>query len=404
MTIKVLLTNTDRWSTPARLAIGLSSAGCNISAVCPTRGHPLLKTRAVRQTFRYSGLHPLESLKAAIEATNPQIIIPCDDRGVEHLHELHARARTLGTAGNAIADLIEFSLGSPENYSIVSSRFDLLKVAGEEGIRVPNTRPINTVDELKSCQLTEPFPWVLKVDGTFGGRGVRLAYTPEQAKLFFLEIKRQFVAKRVLKRLIVNRDSFWLRPWWKRTNPAVTYQAYIKGRPANCAVACWKGKVLSGIGVEVVSSQGLTGPANVVRVVENAEMMLAAVKIARRLQLSGFFGLDFIIEDETRNPYLIEMNPRCTILCQLRLGKGRDMIGALCTQLSGEPYEETPPVTQNDLIAYFPQAWTCKSEFLQSSFQDIPQGENELIKELLRPWPERSLLFRMVARITRNEA
>jgi hypothetical protein len=32
---------------------------------------------------------------------------------------------------------------------------------------------------------------------------------------------------------------------------------------------------------------------------------------------------------------------------------------------------------------------------LKSCFQDIPQGETELIEEFLRPWPERSFLFQL---------
>jgi hypothetical protein len=398
MAPNVLLTDTNRWSGPARLAIGLSKAGCNISAVCPAR-HPLLKTRVVRQTFPYSAFRPLESLVAAIEATDPEIIIPCDDRGVQHLHELHAHERSLGTSGSSMAALIERSLGSPESYPIVSTRYDLLRIAREEGLRVPDTSLINAVEDFESWQAEQAPPWVLKADGTFGGRGVRITNTPEQAEQAFLEMSRPHAFPRVIKRLIVNRDPFWLRPWWNHFRPRVIVQSHIQGRPANCAVVCWKGRVLAGIGVEVVSAEGLTGPANVVRVVDNPEMMLSAERIARRLGLSGFFGLDFMIEDGSGASYLIEMNPRCTPLCHLQLGKGRDMIEALYAQLSGQPFRETPPATQNDMIAYFPQAWHCMSESLQSSFHDIPQGEPDLVQELLRPWPDRSLLFRVASKV-----
>src|SRR6202035_1440516 len=61
----------------------------------------------------------------------------------------------------------------------------------------------------------------------------------------------------------------------------------------------------------------------------------------------------------------------------------------------GEALRETPPVTHNDMIAYFPAAWNCWSEFVLSSFQDIPLGELELIKELLGPSSDRSILGRM---------
>ena len=130
----------------------------------------------------------------------------------------------------------------------------------------------------------------------------------------------------------------------------------------------------------------------VVRVVEGPEMMVCAERIARRLKLTGFFGLDFMIEEETDATYLIEMNPRGTPLCHLQLGKGRDMVDALWAQLSGQPLREPPPVTQQDLITYFPQAWHGKGNLPALGFQDIPQDEPELVREILRPWPDRSIL------------
>jgi hypothetical protein len=113
-------------------------------------------------------------------------------------------------------------------------------------------------------------------------------------------------------------------------------------------------------------------------------MMGTARKIARRLSLSGFFGLDFMVEEGTGASYLIEMNPRCTPSCHLRLGNGRDMIGSLSEQLTGKALSEPVSITQHSLIAYFPQALLRNSEFLSSSYHDVPTGESELIRELLR--------------------
>ncbi len=62
------------------------------------------------------------------------------------------------------------------------------------------------------------------------------------------------------------------------------------------------------------------------------------------------------------------------------------------SQLSGQPLREQPPVTQYDLITYFPQAWHGKDPLPALSFQDIPQDEPELVREILQPWPDRSLM------------
>ncbi len=394
---RILLAETSRLPSIALLALDFARAGIEVAAVCPSR-HPLLKTRVVGQTFRYSSRRPIESLAEAIRATRPQVVIPCDDRAVRHLHELHAWA-CLRSTEQELAALIEHSVGLPEGFPVVSSRYELLRVGQELGLPVPDVRPIDTIEELEAWQERQPFPWALKADGTFGGLGVRIAHSLSQAEEYFLELSRFYSGPRAVKRLLVNRDGFWMRPWWRGERPRITVQAYVHGSPGNCAVACCKGKVSDIISVEVVNAAGETGSASIVRVVDNAEMRLCAERLAHRLGMSGFFGLDFMIEQGTGTAHLIEMNPRPTRLSHLRLGKGRDLIGALCAQLLGQPYGDTPAVTHNEMIAYFPDAWNCKSELLEASFHDIPKGDPDLIQELRRPWPTSSVLWRLYAQL-----
>lgn len=399
-TVKVLLTDTNRWAISARLAIGLNEAGCEVSAICPAPNHALMKTRAVQRTFRYNPYHPLEALDAAILAVDPDIIVPSCDRSVAHLHELYVLRKSQGEAGQRTAELIERSLGSPSSYSIVSSRYDLLALARDEGIRVPNMSRIRNAEELESWRANEPFPWVLKADGTWGGGGVRIIQSADGVEESFRQLAQMSRLNRAMKRLVVNRDPFWLRDWWNRSARPISAQSYIQGRPANCTVVCWNGQVLAGIGVEVARSEGATGPASVVCIVESAEMMNAAGKIASRLGLSGFFGLDFMIEEESKSIYLIEMNPRLAPPCHLRLGRGRDLAGALWSQLAGQPLSGRAPVTQEEFVAYFPEG--VRSHHLPTDcFRDIPQGEPELVEELLRPYPDRTLLFRVAQSLTR---
>ncbi|MDF0643861.1 MAG: ATP-grasp domain-containing protein [Nitrospira sp.] len=398
---RVLLTNTNRWHNAARLSINLSEAGCIVAAVCPTH-HPVSRTGVAQRIFPYSGVRPLNSLRTAIDAIAPSIIIPCDDLAVEHLHELYAYEYKGESPGSEIDDLIVRSLGSPESYPIVSARYDLTQTAAQEGIRVPDTALLNTVNDLESWRARQAFPWVLKADGTSGGRSVKIVYTLTEAEQRFSELSKQPNFGQVLKWLLVDRESFWLRHWLNRWSPRITIQSYINGHPANCAVVCSDGRVLAGISVEVLCAKEQTGPAIVVRVIDNTEMMGAAERIARRLRLSGLFGLDFIIEEGSGMPYLIEMNPRCTPLSHLRLGKGKDLIAAIIAQISGQPAQETRSVTSKDIIAYFPQALKSKSPILESAFHDIPEEAPELVQEILHPWPARCLLFRAYKHISRS--
>ncbi len=361
-----------------------------------------MKTRAVKRTFRYSSLRPMESLKAAIESAEPDIIVPCCDRSVEHLHELYAWAKSRGSTEAKLLALIEHSLGSPESHSIVSSRYSLLELARKEGIHVPRTNLLKSPQDLETWHEKEPLPWVSKADGTWGGSGVRVIQSAEKAEQSLKELAQISRFTRAIKRMLVNRDAFLLRSWWNRSKRTIILQSYVHGRPANCTVVSWKGRVLASIGVEVVCSEGATGPASIVRVIENPQMKAAAEKLASRLGLSGFFGLDFMIEEMTGDAYLIEMNPRITPPCHLRLDKGRNLAGALWAQLTGRSLPENPPVTRSDMIAYFPQLLKSNQELLQLCFQDIPSDEPELVQELLNPFPDRTLLFRLVQWLSRT--
>jgi predicted ATP-grasp superfamily ATP-dependent carboligase len=295
-----------------------------------------------------------------------------------------------------LASLIERSLGLPQSYRIVSARYDLLRVAQEEGIRVPPTKLINTLDDLRSWSQRQAMPWVLKADGTSAGKGVRIAQTPMEAEEKFLELTHPPGVVEIMKQLILHRDWAWVLAHTNRLKPTISVQSFIQGRPANCAAVCWEGRVLAGFAVEVVSSTGMTDPAIAVRVVDNPAMMLATQRLASRLGLSGFFGLDFMIEDGSGEAFLVEMNPRCTPLCHLQLGSGRDLVEALRAQLSDQPCRATPPVTQSDVIAYFPYARISTSGLSPSWFEDIPQNEPDLVEAILHPWSQRSVVGRLV--------
>lgn len=383
---KILLTTTTRWPSSARLVIEFSRAGHAVSILRPY-AHPTRKVRVAHGVFPYKPLTPIDSLADAIEAAKPDIIIPCDDLAVRHLHQLHSSKRARYASQVDIRALIVRSLGPPEGYATIDSRNLLLKLSRDEQILTPDTSIINSLADLEQWSSGHPLPWILKADGTTGGAGVRIAHTLEEARDYCRELGRSMGLLRSIKHLAVDRDLILEKQWshgLRRVRPAIVAQSFIRGGAANCAVVCWKGEVLAGVGCEAVSTETPVGPATVVRVVENADMMAAAQRIARRLSLSGFFGLDFVIEGHSGAAYLIEMNPRCTPPSHLRLGVGRDMIGALSAQLTGRPLSEPVSVTQNKLIAYFPQAMLRNSEFLSSSYHDVPETEPELVQDLCR--------------------
>ena len=395
----VLLASTCWWHSVPRLALALADAGCSVSAICPPRGHGLRAVPSVQRLFRYSPTDPLQALADAIGAARPDMIVPCDDRVILHLHQLHAaQACGRGAAGglaNDIARLIERSLGNPAGFATARARHPLLSVARAEGLVTPETAELHSPDELDEWLATHELPCVLKVDGSWSGNGVRVVHSRSEAHRAFQRLGDRCPFWLALKRGVINRDPYWLPESLGHVAGSVSVQSYIRGRPANCAVFCWQGRVLAGIAVDVLQTREANTPATIVRLVDRPEMLNAAKVLASRLQMSGFFGLDFMVEAATDRAYVIEMNARPTPLCHLRLGPGRDLVGALISALSGHPLLASC-VTQAEIIAYFPDAGRMDDgEIPADAYYDIPVGAPALVAELLRPpFHERGLLAR----------
>jgi len=379
---KVLIATTSRWYPTVRLTMALAGYGCEVGMLCPS-GHPITKTRAAKQIHLYNGLVPLHSFAAAIAGLQPDLVIPADDLAVRQLHRLYELESKKGRAESLICRLIERSLGAAESFPVAYARSAFMKMAEEEGIRIPKTQVIENLIDLKDWNIRNGFPAVLKADGTSGGYGVRIANTMEEAERAFRFLQAPPRLLRAAKRALLDRDTTLIWPALCRRRFVVNAQAFVDGKEATTAVACWNGKVLAAIHFGVINKRSSSGPATVVRRIENAEMSAAAEKMSRRLNLSGVHGFDFMLEEQTGNAYLIELNPRATQVCHLALGPKRDIPAALYAVLSGKDAQPAPIVTEKEIIALFPQEWTrdSQSEFLRSAHHDVPWEEPELIRD-----------------------
>jgi hypothetical protein len=365
--------------------MALANAGFIVDAVCPA-GHPLDKMKAVRQTHAYRGLAPMSSFADAIAASKPDCVIPGDDLATSHLHRLHDRAREQGEAGQPIRDLIELSLGAAESFSVVCERSRFMDIARKEGIRAPKTTAIENREELREWLAGNGFPAVLKANGTSGGDGVRIAHTMDEAERAFRALQAPPLLARAAKRALADQDRTLVWPSVLRHRPVVNGQVFVGGREATSTVACWQGNVLASLHFEMVHKLDSSGPSSVLRLTENPEMAAATEKMARRLNLSGLHGFDFMLEGETGSAHLIEINPRATQIGHLALGPGRDLPAALYSAFSGEPVHAAPKVTENDTITLFPQEWMRDpaSSFLASGYHDVPWEEPELLRACVR--------------------
>jgi glutathione synthase/RimK-type ligase-like ATP-grasp enzyme len=382
VTSRVLLATTCRWPATARLATALTDLGCHVHVVCPP-GHPVTEARKISRVYPFRAFTAAQSIRSAIESVKPDLVIPCDDLARECLHGLYADAVPSRERDWDLRALIEHSLGDPSSFATITSRVAMMKLAHDNGIRVPPTVAVNpnALEIVRRWASEHGFPFVLKADGTSGGRGVRFVETMDVIAGAVRALSAPPRAVRALKRALINRDNNYLRQYFRRTRSVLSAQRFVSGRDANVTVACWKGRVLATISVSVLETLDAQGPASVVRLIDNVEMSRAVERIVSLLKLSGLVGFDFMIEDRTGDAYLIEINPRATQMGHLALGPGHDPVAALCGASLGKDVRERPSVTSNDLLALFPQEWlrNPSSAYLTEAYHDIPEDDPGLV-------------------------
>lgn len=364
-------------------------SGCRVSAICPP-GHPLRSVVGVDSIYTYRGLNSTRALKAAIESARPDLIIPCDDGAAWQLHELYARDAQL-------RPMIERSIGAGSAYAALESRSQSLQAAVALGIRVPATRPIESATDFRNLELE--WPAVLKIDGTWGGAGVVHVLNQNHAEQVFSSL---FGARRTAiawKQFLINRHPVALWLWRRRNGSIVTLQKFIPGREATTMFACWQGEVLASVTAEVLATKGTGGAATILRLLNNEEIERASRLMARRFMLSGLHGLDFVIDDATQAPYLIEINPRATQLGHLNVSPQGSLAHVLAARLMNRADSPAAGARRTLTIALFPHAWKTDpgNQFLTTGYHDVPWEQPALVGELMRePWPDRRLLNRIL--------
>jgi hypothetical protein len=298
--------------------------------------------------------------------------------------------------------LIERSLGNSSSYSLVHSRFQLLTLARTLGITVPRTELIHQAQDMADWVAEQPYPFLLKKDGTWGGQGVRVVRTAAELKeTFHLLSQPESLNARIATWLRTGNGAAFARLRCLRS-PELTAQAFIEGTPANSMYACHNGEVLGEVQARVAASRGKTGPSIVIQLMQDSRIHAAGVKLARELNISGFFGLDFMLDERTGEPYLIECNPRATQLGHLSVAGQADLASVLWAQWQGVHTPSPEDASLGSAIWIYPDGRRLTEE--TASFSgcrpDAPPEEMAELERMVRDAaPTRVRLRRAVRKL-----
>jgi hypothetical protein len=373
---RVMLVATLPWIFPVRFAIVLRDIGFEVEIACPA-GH-IVQTLIQRpKMHRLRMFSESSDLSKAMKTADPDLVIPCDDRAVSILHKLHRDSHD-----EALKARIEFSLGRPDSYAPIASKSQLLALARRLGLMTPDSKPMGDTTELATMLAQSSYPQVLKRDGTWSGKGVRIVHSHVEALRAWRQLTRRpdlFTAARLAffdgARVFLDRMA--------NAPTAIDCQQFVTGRPANRASLFIDGEEIAGINVLACETAfGVTGPSSVVQLIEHQDMVQTAKCLGRHLGLSGLCGFDFIISNSDDRAYLLEANPRLTPSAGLAFLDMPFLPQELFKHLASREGRTPQTIINGKTVAFFPDEWgrDPNSPHLDQAHHDVPWEEPGLVK------------------------
>jgi hypothetical protein len=358
MPATVLLTTTMDWPFPAQLAGAFVGAGARVEALCP-KGAMLAHSHYPSRIHRHHALAPRASLRKAIAAASPDLIVPCDDLA---------------------AELLRGERGGED----LANRHAFLQRAAKAGAPAGKTIALTDESMIEDAVREFGLPLVIKCDHSWGGDGVAIAKTREDALAAFRRFQ-QSSRLRNLIRAVRRGERHFLTRACSPVVPVISAQRFIDGHPATSSIACWQGDVVAAHHFDVLGTSAATAPACVIARRDCAAMAVSARAIAREFHLSGLFGLDYM-RDRQGDVHLLEINPRATPSAHLMLKQ--DLPAALL-RAAGLPSHTRAPVTGKNEIAIFPREWLRDpaSPWLKKAHHDVPWDDPEVVRACVRAAP-----------------
>lgn len=392
------------WFSSARLPRHLSRAGFRLIAIC-TQASPL---RQVRH-FEHRAVIAPEELRSTLEEVTkrfqPELIVSADEGAIYAVHALRRQcAEAPATMSAPLRQLLRRSLGGPERQDRLLSKKHINEIGAGLGIAVPRQRAIAQPREAEDFAREVGYPIVLKKENTHGGMGVLLCRDAAETVTNVFRLRAAGLRQRGVAKYGVGAIAH-LPPVRSllaaRRGRSLIAQEYIEGVPAFRTFVAHDGRVLAGFSAiaERVHPAPF-GSSTVVRFVDNPDMARGAATLAEVVGLTGFAGVDFILEARTGRAVMLELNARVTPTSHLGSLRGTDLCAALMAELTDEREIASPRPAQlgpaPQTAALFPSELMrdAASEYLRSAYHDIPEDEPELIAAWRDLFPQKARLLR----------
>jgi predicted ATP-grasp superfamily ATP-dependent carboligase len=164
----------------------------------------------------------------------------------------------------------------------------LLNLADEIGIKTPQTHIINDISDLKNISKSIEFPAVIKPTIGSGAQGIRYIYSIDQLLSEYKNIMEKFGFSEL---------------------PLI--QEFIPGKGYGVAMIFNKGDPRAVCAYKNIRVYPITGGPSTARIsIKHTKMEKYAEKLLKELNYHGVAEVEFILDEITKEPVLMEVNPR----------------------------------------------------------------------------------------------
>ena len=311
------------------------------------------------------------SFVAAVRAARPTIVIPGDEMTLQLLQLIAATPppELRPDVALELADLITRSLGPRQFYQVGADKGALQPFLERVGIPVPPYAVVQSAAEAEqAAHALGPQTVVKPVKGS-GGHGVSFCDTPRAAGEAF-------------RRALEPRPG---QPG-RAVRPPVLVQRRVIGMMIPRTSVAYQGVELGGFARERLQAVGPKRGASVVRYKSDPQLAALSRTLARALEITGFFAMEYCVEQASGKAYAIDFSRRLAPSHHTGRLVGVDLCAALAAALRGEVSEPRElPEGFDRIMACFPQEYWRDplSPALNQYPTDAPWDDPGLLQALL---------------------
>ena len=221
----------------------------------------------------------IKYLKRFIERKNIKVLMP-----------IYEETFVISKYREKFSNGVNMVVADYETLKKANNNYYLVNFANEIGVKTPQTWKIERLEDLKRVAKEVEYPAVIKLVEGVGSKGLRFAHSEDELIAKYIEVIQKFHLKPFEYPLI---------------------QEYIPGTEYDVAMLFNLGEPRAICTIKNIREFPITGGPSTARIsVRYAKIERQATMLLKELEWHGIAEVEFKLDERTKEPVLMEINPR----------------------------------------------------------------------------------------------